>query len=292
MSGIEAFTNRKVLVLGEDTRASEAARAMAEKGVGCVVVAGGDGKITGVITDRDLVTGLLAVRSDVDTKLVELMTTEPVWVDENAAIDEVAALMETNGIRRVPVMRGPRCVGIVTLDDLVSARAIDYGAAARIVRSQILRGQRAAVERRRGAEHKAARRSEAHMQQTLNRFYHVVGAKTGLPQEVVPAVTTVVLGAIVRRLHFTGAAGLIAQLPQLLHDDLLDLPAGPDRTVTPEAILERLMMECRFDRERASQTLAHFFDALREVIDPRELDHVRAQLPVEMQAVMIPARAA
>jgi uncharacterized protein (DUF2267 family) len=52
------------------------------------------------------------------------------------------------------------------------------------------------------------------------------------------------------------------------------------------------MMEAKVDRERASYTLMRFFDALREVIDPRELDHVRAQLPVEMQDVMIPARAA
>ena len=53
----------------------------------------------------------------------DLMTSKVISVAETAELSEVAAVMETNGIRRVPVMRDGRLVGIISRANLVQALA-------------------------------------------------------------------------------------------------------------------------------------------------------------------------
>jgi CBS domain-containing protein len=54
-------------------------------------------------------------------RVTDLMTEDPVAVDEHASLEEVVALMEKNGIKRVPVLRDGAVVGIVTRADLLRA---------------------------------------------------------------------------------------------------------------------------------------------------------------------------
>jgi CBS domain-containing protein len=54
-------------------------------------------------------------------RIADLMTNDPVSVDEHASLEEVVALMEKNGIKRVPVLRAGVVVGIVTRADLLRA---------------------------------------------------------------------------------------------------------------------------------------------------------------------------
>jgi CBS domain-containing protein len=54
-------------------------------------------------------------------RIADLMTSDPVAVEEHASLEEVVALMEKNGIKRVPVLRGGVVVGIVTRTDLLRA---------------------------------------------------------------------------------------------------------------------------------------------------------------------------
>jgi CBS domain-containing protein len=53
----------------------------------------------------------------------DIMTREVVTVEEEAALGDIAALLEKRGVKRVPVMRGDRVVGIVSRADLVQALA-------------------------------------------------------------------------------------------------------------------------------------------------------------------------
>ena len=54
-------------------------------------------------------------------RITDVMTEDPVAVDEHASLEEVVALMEKNGIKRVPVLRDNAVVGIVTRADLLRA---------------------------------------------------------------------------------------------------------------------------------------------------------------------------
>jgi CBS domain-containing protein len=145
MKTILPFIQKRVVVLHEDSRLNQAARAMTEHGIGCVVVIDRSGHVTGIVTDRDLVKGVLAEDKEPESiEVSEIMTRDPVTVEENATIQRVIALMEENGVRRIPVVHRlsrttVKCIGIVTLDDLAMSRSIDPQHLMRVLRSQLKR---------------------------------------------------------------------------------------------------------------------------------------------------------
>ena len=79
-------------------------------------VAGKNGKIVGVVSEADIV-----AKKGKDVK--SIMSKKIISVDEDTAVEEIARLMTTQKIKRVPVMRGDNVVGIVSRADIVSAIA-------------------------------------------------------------------------------------------------------------------------------------------------------------------------
>jgi CBS domain-containing protein len=79
-------------------------------------VAGKNGKIVGVVSEADIV-----AKKGKDVKAI--MTKKIISVGEDTAVEEIARLMTTQKIKRVPVMRGDQVVGIVSRADIVSAIA-------------------------------------------------------------------------------------------------------------------------------------------------------------------------
>jgi CBS domain-containing protein len=108
----------------------EVAEAMRDRSVGSVVVLD-SGRAVAVITDRDI--ALVAVADGVDrSERVGRHATRPLVTGEAGMdIEEAAALMVQNRIRRLPVLEGEDLVGIVTIDDL-AVRGGDLEVAHRI----------------------------------------------------------------------------------------------------------------------------------------------------------------
>ena len=79
-------------------------------------VAGRNGKIIGVVSEADIVA---KKGKDVKTIMSKIIS-----VTEETAVEDIAKLMTTHGIKRLPVMRGPNVVGIVSRADIVSAIAL------------------------------------------------------------------------------------------------------------------------------------------------------------------------
>lgn len=80
-------------------------------------VAGRNGKIIGVVSEADIV-----AKKGKDVKTI--MTKNIISVTEETAVEEIARLMTTHRIKRLPVMRGQDVVGIVSRADIVSAIAL------------------------------------------------------------------------------------------------------------------------------------------------------------------------
>lgn len=80
-------------------------------------VAGRNGKIIGVVSEADIV-----AKKGKDVKTI--MSKNIISVTEETAVEDIAKLMTTHGIKRLPVMRGPNVVGIVSRADIVSAIAL------------------------------------------------------------------------------------------------------------------------------------------------------------------------
>jgi len=105
---------------------AEAATMMCEESIGDVFVCK-HGRLTGIVTDRDLVVRAIA-GSDKDPRhmrLAEVASTEIVMLSPDDSVDEAIALMRTYAIRRIPVCEAGRPVGVVSIGDLAIKRDWD-----------------------------------------------------------------------------------------------------------------------------------------------------------------------
>lgn len=139
---LDQFIHEDALVLGEYTTVLEAARAMFQRKAGSAVVCDKGGRLVGIVTDRDLSTQALAFGHSPNAPLREFMTTKVCKVNETQHLSEVLHLMERYGVRRIPVMRKldsgrEKCVGIITLDDLIVEKMVDINVLSRIVSQQV-----------------------------------------------------------------------------------------------------------------------------------------------------------
>jgi CBS domain-containing protein len=115
---IEEIMTPDPLVCAASTTVREAAQAMRNHDVGDVLVES-DGQLCGVVTDRDLVTRVVAEALDpASTLLEEICSRELATVDASATIDEAAAVMREHAVRRLPVLQDGRPVGVISLGDL------------------------------------------------------------------------------------------------------------------------------------------------------------------------------
>jgi CBS domain-containing protein len=92
----------------------------------------------GMLTDRDIVTAVLAGDADIhQLRVGDVMTRNPLKVSEFSALEATLKLMREVGVRRVPVI-GTRdqLVGILSLDDVLECLADQLMDVARAVRME------------------------------------------------------------------------------------------------------------------------------------------------------------
>jgi CBS domain-containing protein len=117
----EIMSIRVVALSGEDT-VRDAARKMRERNVGAVLVHH-EGQLCGIVTDRDLVVRCLARNGDCDeTQLREVCSSEVFALHPDDEVDHAVNLMREKKVRRVPVVKNGKPVGILSLGDLAVER--------------------------------------------------------------------------------------------------------------------------------------------------------------------------
>jgi CBS domain-containing protein len=106
---------------------ADAAREMRDGDVGSVVVIE-NGKVAGIITDRDIAVRVVAQGLDPDaTRVGEAATTPAVTLTVDQSVDDAIRLVREQDIRRILVVQDDRPAGIVSLGDLAIER--DAGSA-------------------------------------------------------------------------------------------------------------------------------------------------------------------
>ena len=114
----EVMTNPVIHISGEET-VEVAARTLAHYNIGALPVCGSDGRLQGLVTDRDLVTRCLAAgRNPADTKVFQVMTGSVVGIPPEMDLKDAARIMGRRQIRRLPVLENERLCGMVSLGDL------------------------------------------------------------------------------------------------------------------------------------------------------------------------------
>lgn len=125
----EVMTQNVIRIRPEET-VSVAARTLAHYNIGALPVCGLDGKLYGLVTDRDLVTRCLASdRRPEETKVREVMTGRVLSVGPETDTGVAAHLMGREQVRRLPVMENGRLCGMVSLGDLAGNEETSYDAA-------------------------------------------------------------------------------------------------------------------------------------------------------------------
>ena len=115
---IRDVMTKKPVALDHTATVVDAARAMREGNFGTVIVVK-NGKVCGVVTDRDIV--IRAVAGSNDPRLVtlgEICTEDVMTVGPDEPLAKVIMLMREKAIRRVPVVEDGHPVGVVSLGDL------------------------------------------------------------------------------------------------------------------------------------------------------------------------------
>ena len=115
-----------VIVFRNDTVA-DACRVMREHHIGAVVVVDDNRRNgpVGMITDRDVAVGVVALGLDPETTLVDAaMRPGIIAVAQTASVRDAIALMRDQGVRRLPVVdHGGHLVGLLAADDLLDLLA-------------------------------------------------------------------------------------------------------------------------------------------------------------------------
>ena len=133
---------RDVVTIGPEESVARAARLMTENDVSALPVVDADGRLVGIISEADLLR-----REEIDTathcprwvetmtpattlaaeffakshgkRVADLMSEKVISVGEDASLNEIAAILERNRIKRVPVVRDNELVGIVSRANLI-----------------------------------------------------------------------------------------------------------------------------------------------------------------------------
>ena len=110
-----------VIRIQADETVEVAARTLTHYNIGALPVCGSDGRVCGVVTDRDLVTRCLASgRMPGATKVRDVMSGNVVAAQPDMEAGVAAHLMGRQQVRRLPVLENGKLCGMVSLGDLAN----------------------------------------------------------------------------------------------------------------------------------------------------------------------------
>jgi CBS domain-containing protein len=117
-TSIKEVMTRDVRACEPNATVADAAKVMAQEDVGPVPIVE-DGRLVGIVTDRDIVVRVVAEGRDPNaTTVKEIASTDLVTVSPGDDLDEVLNLLAERQVRRLPVVEGDRLVGIVAQADV------------------------------------------------------------------------------------------------------------------------------------------------------------------------------
>lgn len=127
---LREIMTKTVVRINPEESVAVAARTLARYNIGALPVCGGDGRICGVVTDRDLVTRCIAAgRQPSMTPVREVMTTNVISARPDMDAGLAAQMMGRQQIRRLPVVENGKLCGMVSLGDLAAYDESSYDAA-------------------------------------------------------------------------------------------------------------------------------------------------------------------
>ncbi len=123
VANLLATKGRDVATINQERSVHDAIAMLKERGIGALVVTGGTGPLTGMLSERDVVRAFAREGADaLDLRVAALMTTAVITCHESTSLNELMTTMTDKRIRHVPVVENGQLVGLVSIGDVVKAR--------------------------------------------------------------------------------------------------------------------------------------------------------------------------
>ncbi len=120
---VKDIMTKNPITANQTDSAARAARLLSRHNIGAVPVLGDNGRLRGMVTDRDLTLRCIAAENDPDeTTLREVMSRSIITCDAAESLEDAVKKMEVAQIRRLPVTENGKVVGMLTLGDIAKRR--------------------------------------------------------------------------------------------------------------------------------------------------------------------------
>jgi signal-transduction protein with cAMP-binding, CBS, and nucleotidyltransferase domain len=119
---VDDFMTKAVVLADEEMHVNAIAEMLKRNYIGSVIIAH-DEEPFGIFTERDLIAGFLATGKKMTIKVGTVCSSPLVTIPAGISVHRAAAVMALKRIRRLPVVRGKKVVGIITARDLIGAYA-------------------------------------------------------------------------------------------------------------------------------------------------------------------------
>jgi signal-transduction protein with cAMP-binding, CBS, and nucleotidyltransferase domain len=130
---------RAPVTAAPETSVAEIAKTMNDAVVGAVVIVEGGAPI-GIVTDRDLVTRVVAQGIDVESPVIDVMSINLVTLDAGADLRDAIPLFASHAVRRLPLVDEGQMVGMLSLDDLIIDVVFDLSSLVRPLVGEVIFG--------------------------------------------------------------------------------------------------------------------------------------------------------
>jgi len=119
---VDYFMTKGVISVDEETPVEDVAKIMGEKSIGSVIVTS-HGEPTGIFTERDLLTKFLAKDQSLKIEVGKACSSPLITAPLGICVHDAAAIMTSKHIKRLPITKEGKLVGILSARDLVEAYA-------------------------------------------------------------------------------------------------------------------------------------------------------------------------
>jgi len=138
VGNILASKGRDVTTASPNDTIAQVSAVLAEKKIGAIVVITDEGRIAGIVSERDIVRSIAANGADaLSIQVSTIMTASVITCQEAHTIDQVMGKMTDGRFRHMPVTQNDRLAGLISIGDVVKAKIAQIEADAEQMRSYI-----------------------------------------------------------------------------------------------------------------------------------------------------------
>jgi CBS domain-containing protein len=124
--------------VSQQASVADAVQLLTEKNIGALLVDDVDGKLVGIISERDIVRGMSPRGADlINIPVSDLMTREIISCSPSDTVHKAMGIMAEKRFRHLPIFEGEELCGVISIGDLVKFRIMEVEAEAEALRQYI-----------------------------------------------------------------------------------------------------------------------------------------------------------